>query len=70
MRRWPAHLAVRRSCRPRHGDRSVPGRDRAGEGTARATDIPIDFLHVAFEDFAAASEAGAFDVGLLSWSLC
>jgi len=36
----------------------------------RATDIPIDFLHVAFEDFAAASEAGAFDVGLLSWSLC
>jgi 2-polyprenyl-3-methyl-5-hydroxy-6-metoxy-1,4-benzoquinol methylase len=36
----------------------------------RATDLPIDFRHVAFEDFAAASDADGFDVGLLSWSLC
>jgi 2-polyprenyl-3-methyl-5-hydroxy-6-metoxy-1,4-benzoquinol methylase len=34
------------------------------------TDLPIDFGHVAFEDFAAASDADVFDVGLLSWSLC
>ena len=36
----------------------------------RPTDLPIDFGHVAFEDFAAASDADGFDVGLLSWSLC
>ncbi len=33
-------------------------------------DLSIDFRHVAFEDFAAASDADVFDVGLLSWSLC
>jgi 2-polyprenyl-3-methyl-5-hydroxy-6-metoxy-1,4-benzoquinol methylase len=32
--------------------------------------LAIDFRHVAFEDFAAASDADVFDVGLLSWSLC
>jgi 2-polyprenyl-3-methyl-5-hydroxy-6-metoxy-1,4-benzoquinol methylase len=36
----------------------------------RARDLPIDFRHVAFEDFAAASDGEEFDVGLLSWSLC
>jgi 2-polyprenyl-3-methyl-5-hydroxy-6-metoxy-1,4-benzoquinol methylase len=35
-----------------------------------ATDLPIDFRHMAFEDFAATSDADVFDVGLLSWSLC
>jgi 2-polyprenyl-3-methyl-5-hydroxy-6-metoxy-1,4-benzoquinol methylase len=30
----------------------------------------IEFRHVAFEDLAAASDADAFDVALLSWSLC
>ena len=35
----------------------------------RSTGLPIDFRHVAFEDFAAASD-DVFDVGLLSWSLC
>jgi 2-polyprenyl-3-methyl-5-hydroxy-6-metoxy-1,4-benzoquinol methylase len=36
----------------------------------RETGLPIDFRRVAFEDFAAASDADVFDVGLLSWSLC
>jgi 2-polyprenyl-3-methyl-5-hydroxy-6-metoxy-1,4-benzoquinol methylase len=36
----------------------------------RGTDLPIDFRHVAFEDFAAASDTDVFDVALLSWSLC
>jgi 2-polyprenyl-3-methyl-5-hydroxy-6-metoxy-1,4-benzoquinol methylase len=35
----------------------------------RETNFSIDFRHVAFEDFAAASDADVFDVGLLSWSL-
>ena len=33
-------------------------------------DLPVDFRHVSFEDFAAASDADVFDVALLSWSLC
>ncbi len=36
----------------------------------RATDLPSDFRHVAFEDFATASDTDVFDVALLSWSLC
>jgi 2-polyprenyl-3-methyl-5-hydroxy-6-metoxy-1,4-benzoquinol methylase len=36
----------------------------------RATDLPIDFRHVTFEDFATASDTDVFDVALLSWSLC
>jgi SAM-dependent methyltransferase len=35
----------------------------------RSTDLPIDFRNVAFEDFATASDADVFDVGLLSCSL-
>lgn len=35
-----------------------------------ATDLPIDFRHAAFEEFAAASDTDLFDVGVLSWSLC
>jgi 2-polyprenyl-3-methyl-5-hydroxy-6-metoxy-1,4-benzoquinol methylase len=35
-----------------------------------ATTLPIEFRHVAFEDFVAASDADVFDVALLSWSLC
>ncbi|MGH2347885.1 MAG: class I SAM-dependent methyltransferase [bacterium] len=30
----------------------------------------VEFHHLAFEDFAAASKAAAFDSVLLSWSLC
>jgi 2-polyprenyl-3-methyl-5-hydroxy-6-metoxy-1,4-benzoquinol methylase len=36
----------------------------------RETSLPIDFRHVAFEDFASSSDADVFDVTLLSWSLC
>ena len=30
----------------------------------------VDFQNISFEDFAAASDAAAFDVAILSWSLC
>jgi 2-polyprenyl-3-methyl-5-hydroxy-6-metoxy-1,4-benzoquinol methylase len=30
----------------------------------------IEFQNIAFEDFAAASEPSAFDIVILSWSLC
>ena len=43
---------------------------RAQEWLSEAPDERIDFRHVAFEDFAAASDADVFDVALLSWSLC
>lgn len=36
----------------------------------RGDRLPIDFRHVTFEGFAAASDADVFDVTLLSWSLC
>ena|SRR5438093_10576459 len=34
------------------------------------TALPIDFHRIAFEDFAVRSEPDAFDVTILSWSLC
>jgi hypothetical protein len=30
----------------------------------------VEFRHIAFEDFAAASKATLFDIAILSWSLC
>jgi 2-polyprenyl-3-methyl-5-hydroxy-6-metoxy-1,4-benzoquinol methylase len=36
----------------------------------RGRDLPLDFRHVAFQDFATASDSDVFDVALLSWSLC
>jgi 2-polyprenyl-3-methyl-5-hydroxy-6-metoxy-1,4-benzoquinol methylase len=36
----------------------------------RETDLPIEFLHVSFEDFAAGTDSDVFDATLLSWSLC
>ena len=36
----------------------------------RETDLPVEFRHVSFEDFAAGTAADVFDVTLLSWSLC
>lgn len=30
----------------------------------------VEFRHIAFEDFAAASKASLFDIAILSWSLC
>jgi 2-polyprenyl-3-methyl-5-hydroxy-6-metoxy-1,4-benzoquinol methylase len=43
---------------------------RARERLAEAPSDRIEYRHVAFEDFAAASDADVFDVSLLSWSLC
>jgi 2-polyprenyl-3-methyl-5-hydroxy-6-metoxy-1,4-benzoquinol methylase len=40
-------------------------KERLGE-----TDLPVEFRHAAFEDFAAGREPDLFDVALLSWSLC
>ena len=62
----------------RFADRAehVTAIDPFGDGIARASeDLPgelqgrVEFRHVAFEDFAAASEPSAFDIVLLSWSL-
>lgn len=44
--------------------------DRALESMPAAAIGRVDLRHVAFEDFAAASEPSTFDVAILSWSLC
>lgn len=51
--------------------------DPFAEGIARAKEtLPselrgrVEFHHVAFEDFAAGREPSAFDIAILSWSLC
>jgi 2-polyprenyl-3-methyl-5-hydroxy-6-metoxy-1,4-benzoquinol methylase len=36
----------------------------------REMELPVEFRHVNFEDFAAGAETYVFDVALLSWSLC
>ncbi|HEX6398865.1 MAG TPA: class I SAM-dependent methyltransferase [Actinomycetota bacterium] len=36
----------------------------------RETDLPVEFRHVGFEDFASTADPEVFDVTLLSWSLC
>jgi 2-polyprenyl-3-methyl-5-hydroxy-6-metoxy-1,4-benzoquinol methylase len=43
---------------------------RAQAWVSEAPNERIEFRHVAFEDFAAASDADVFDVTLLSWALC
>ena len=30
----------------------------------------VEFRHISFEDFAAASASSTFDIAILSWSLC
>ncbi len=42
----------------------------AVEGLPEELDGHVDFQNISFEDFAAASEAAAFDLVILSWSLC
>ena len=51
--------------------------DPFAEGITRAREnLPgelqgrVEFHHVAFEDFAAASKPSTFDMAILSWSLC
>jgi cyclopropane fatty-acyl-phospholipid synthase-like methyltransferase len=36
----------------------------------READLPIEFRHVGFEEFAAGSDPDVFDATILSWSLC
>jgi 2-polyprenyl-3-methyl-5-hydroxy-6-metoxy-1,4-benzoquinol methylase len=43
---------------------------RAQKWLSEAPNERIEFRQVAFEDFAAATDADVFDVTLLSWSLC
>jgi 2-polyprenyl-3-methyl-5-hydroxy-6-metoxy-1,4-benzoquinol methylase len=43
---------------------------RAQKWLSEAPNERIEFQHVAFEHFTAASDADVFDVTLLSWSLC
>ena len=43
---------------------------RAQDWLLEAPNERIEFRQMAFEDFAAASDADVFDVTLLSWSLC
>ncbi len=57
--------------------RYVTAIDSFAEGIERARrNLPdelqgrVEFRHIAFEDFAAASEPSAFDIAILSWSLC
>lgn len=62
----------------RYADRPVrvTAIDPFGDAIAKANErlatetLPIEFRHVAFDDFAAASDADIADVALLSWSLC
>ncbi len=43
---------------------------RANERLLYEGNLPVEFNHVAFEDFAAERGPDVFDVALLSWSLC
>jgi 2-polyprenyl-3-methyl-5-hydroxy-6-metoxy-1,4-benzoquinol methylase len=63
----------------RYADRAArvtaiePFEDAIARANLRLSETPnerIEFRHVAFDDFAAASDADVFDVALLSWSLC
>jgi 2-polyprenyl-3-methyl-5-hydroxy-6-metoxy-1,4-benzoquinol methylase len=62
----------------RYADRAahVTAIEPFGDSVARAderlreTNLPVEFRHVNFEDFAAGTDTDVFDVALLSWSLC
>ena len=42
---------------------------RAKENTPDDLKSRVEFRHIGFEDFAAASASSAFDIAILSWSL-
>jgi 2-polyprenyl-3-methyl-5-hydroxy-6-metoxy-1,4-benzoquinol methylase len=42
---------------------------RAKENTPDNLKSRVEFRHIGFEDFAAASASSAFDIAILSWSL-
>jgi 2-polyprenyl-3-methyl-5-hydroxy-6-metoxy-1,4-benzoquinol methylase len=43
---------------------------RAKENTPEALKNRLEFRHIAFDDFAAASQASTYEIAILSWSLC
>src|SRR5574341_733294 len=43
---------------------------RAKENTPDNLKSRVEFHHIAFNDFAAASASSKFDIAILSWSLC
>lgn len=51
-------------------DPFAEGIERAKKRLPRASRGRVEFHHVAFEDFAAASGPSTFDTTILSWSLC
>jgi 2-polyprenyl-3-methyl-5-hydroxy-6-metoxy-1,4-benzoquinol methylase len=42
---------------------------RAKENTPEALKNRVEFRHIGFEDFAAATASSTFDIAILSWSL-
>jgi FkbM family methyltransferase len=66
-------LTWRYADRAAHVTAIEPFEDAVARAQKRLSETPnerIEFRHAALEDFAAASDADAFDVTLLSWSLC
>jgi len=51
-------------------DPFVDGINRARARLPDSMSGRVDFHHIAFEDFADASPPAAFDIAILSWSLC
>ena len=43
---------------------------RAKESTPEELKGRVKFRHITFDDFAAESRSSAFDIAILSWSLC
>ena len=65
-------LTWRYADRAAHVTAIEPFEDAIGRAKERLREkhLPIEFRHVAFEEFVAACDADTFDVSLLSWSLC
>lgn len=51
-------------------DPFAEGIGRAKENLPRELRGRVDFLNVAFEDFASASRPATYDMAILAWSLC
>jgi 2-polyprenyl-3-methyl-5-hydroxy-6-metoxy-1,4-benzoquinol methylase len=65
-------LTWRYADRAAHVTAIEPSEDSIARAKERLREmkLPVEFRHVNFEDFAAGAETDAFDVALLSWSLC
>ena len=51
-------------------DPFAEGIKRAKQSLSEASRGRVKFLHVAFEEFAVATDPSTFDIAILSWSLC